>query len=127
MLPVSGIFVIFKRLNDQDVVIKQHSPDFEVGKQLFLLKLYSRLGNKTLIPWLLGEQSIRCPLVRGEGLGNCCPRPSVWGNNFPEPLPLPLDNSLTVSPRSHGISIYCKWEMSDCNQQAKLGKQLEIT
>ena len=54
------------------------------------------LGNKTLILWLLREQSISCPSVRGEALGNCCLRPSALGNSFPDLLHLPRDNSLPV-------------------------------
>ena len=53
------------------------------GPLVILQQLYSRLGNKTLITWLHGEQSTCCPKVLAEALGNCCPRPSASGNSFP--------------------------------------------
>ena len=42
----------------------------------------------TLISWLRGEQANCCTEVRGEHLGNCCPRPKAEGKSFPELLPL---------------------------------------
>ena len=41
---------------------KQHSSDFFKKQTLIIKKKsYTKLGNKTLISWFLGEQSISCP------------------------------------------------------------------
>lgn len=50
-------------------------------------ELYFTLYMYTLIPWLRGEQSNCCPPVKGEDLGNYCPRPKAEDNCFPGLVP----------------------------------------
>ena len=65
LLSVSSISVIIKRSSEQGVgyqitSIKIKRFDCCEFLLIFLWNFYSRLGNKTLIPWLLGKQSISC-------------------------------------------------------------------
>lgn len=63
--------------------VKQRLPDFKVANKIFLLKLYSRLCNKALISWRLGEQSISCPSVRREAPGKLTSSAFGLGHQFP--------------------------------------------